>query len=93
MKQDVRETVRKGYAAIAVGGGSCCGPSKGCCGSGDAADVARAVGYSDAELATLPEGANMGLSCGNAVAGEDLPAHAGVVPWERCHAFGGKDGR
>jgi SAM-dependent methyltransferase len=27
--------------------------------------VARAAGYSDAELATLPEGANMGLSCGN----------------------------
>jgi ubiquinone/menaquinone biosynthesis C-methylase UbiE len=27
--------------------------------------VAKAVGYSDAELATLPDGANMGLSCGN----------------------------
>ncbi len=31
----------------------------------DAAGVAKAVGYSEAELATLPEGANMGLSCGN----------------------------
>jgi len=64
-KQTVRENVRKGYAAIAQSGGSCCGPAKGCCGSGDAAGVAKAVGYSDAELATLPEGANMGLSCGN----------------------------
>ena len=64
-KQAVRESVRKGYAEIAKGGGSCCGPAKSCCGSGDAAGVARAVGYSDAELATLPEGANMGLSCGN----------------------------
>jgi SAM-dependent methyltransferase len=64
-KQSVRESVRKGYAAIAASGGSCCGPSKSCCGGGDAAGVARAVGYSDAELATLPEGANMGLSCGN----------------------------
>jgi arsenite methyltransferase len=64
VKQDVRETVRKGYAAIAKGGGSCCGPAKKSCGCG-AAGVAKAVGYSDAELATLPEGANMGLSCGN----------------------------
>ncbi|MBU1909740.1 MAG: methyltransferase domain-containing protein, partial [Verrucomicrobia bacterium] len=64
-KEHLRELVRKGYAAIAKGGGSCCGPSKSCCGGGDAAGVARAVGYSDAELATLPEGADMGLSCGN----------------------------
>ena len=65
MKQDTREAVRKGYAEIAKGGGSCCGPAKSCCGADDAAGAARAVGYSDAELATLPDGANMGLSCGN----------------------------
>ena len=68
MKKDVRETVRQGYAAIARGGGSCCGPAKSCCGDADAAGVAKAVGYSDAELATLPDGANMGLSCGNPTA-------------------------
>jgi arsenite methyltransferase len=61
----VRENVRKGYSAIAKGGGSCCGPARSCCAAGEAAGVARAVGYSDADLATLPEGANMGLSCGN----------------------------
>jgi arsenite methyltransferase len=64
-KQTVRESVRKGYAAIAKSGGSCCGPAKSCCGGADASGVAKAVGYTDAELATLPEGANMGLSCGN----------------------------
>jgi len=63
--QTVRERVRKGYAAIAEGGGSCCGPAKSCCGGGNATGVAKAIGYSDAELATLPDGANMGLSCGN----------------------------
>lgn len=68
MKKDVRESVRKGYAAIAKGGGSCCGPSKTCCGTKAADAVAKGVGYSDAELATLPEGANMGLSCGNPTA-------------------------
>ncbi len=61
----VRETVRKGYAAIAKRGKSCCGPTKRCCGGSGAAGVARIVGYSDAELAGLPEGTNMGLSCGN----------------------------
>jgi len=65
MKKDVRETVRQGYGEIALSGGSCCGPVKSCCGGGDTTGVAKAVGYSDAELATLPEGANMGLSCGN----------------------------
>jgi SAM-dependent methyltransferase len=38
-----------------------------CCGSNaeDSAELAKYVGYSADELATLPEGANMGLSCGN----------------------------
>ena len=77
MKKDIHDEVRKGYAAIAKSGGPClpggvsrgkatgCGPGKSCCGSGNATSVAKAVGYSDAELATLPDGANMGLSCGN----------------------------
>ncbi len=61
----VREAVRDGYGKIAKTGGSC-GAS--CGGSGAADQVARVVGYSEAELATLPEGANMGLSCGNPTA-------------------------
>lgn len=38
-----------------------------CCGSNaeDSAQLAQYVGYSAEELAALPEGANMGLSCGN----------------------------
>ncbi|MBN1270567.1 MAG: arsenite methyltransferase [Kiritimatiellae bacterium] len=75
MKADgegVRESVRKGYADIARNGGSCCGSTRSCCGSGDAAGVARTVGYSEAELATLPAGANMGLSCGNPTALAEL---------------------
>ncbi len=65
--QRVRTAVRQGYAAIAAGAGSsCCAPS--CCGSGAAVDVAQAVGYTQAELASLPDGANMGLSCGNPTA-------------------------
>lgn len=69
-EQEIREKVRAGYAAIAEGGGSCCGPAKSCCGGAeyDAEQLAKAIGYSADELAQLPEGANMGLSCGNPVA-------------------------
>ncbi len=71
-KEQIREAVRDGYGKIAKTGGTCCGPS--CCGSGTADQVARVVGYSEAELATLPEGANMGLSCGNPTALASLKA-------------------
>ncbi len=64
--ESIRSTVREGYSQIAQSGGSCCSAS--CCGTSAAAEVAQAVGYNEAELATLPEGANMGLSCGNPTA-------------------------
>lgn len=70
-QDSVRETVRQGYAAIAEGGGSCCGPVTNCCGgnSADAAtELASAVGYDLEELSALPDGANLGLSCGNPTA-------------------------
>ncbi|HPV39135.1 MAG TPA: hypothetical protein PK729_18040 [Candidatus Hydrogenedentes bacterium] len=68
-QDSIREKVRTGYAAIATGGGSCCGQAQSCCGGGgdDAAQLAQAIGYDAEELAALPEGANMGLSCGNPV--------------------------
>lgn len=43
--------------------GGCCGPI-----TLSPDQVAQAVGYSATELDTLPEGANMGLSCGNPTA-------------------------
>ena len=69
--EDLRETVRREYGLIARNGGSCCGPSS-CCGGPDTVTAAEAVaataGYSGEELAGLPAGANMGLSCGNPTA-------------------------
>ncbi|MBM3331770.1 arsenite methyltransferase [candidate division WOR-3 bacterium] len=66
---DVKRVVREGYAKVAKGSGSCCGPQSSCCGTAPTAeDVSRRVGYSDAELAAAPEGANLGLGCGNPVA-------------------------
>jgi len=65
--EQVRETVRAGYAAIATGQrASCCGSQRS--GHADPARLAQAVGYDAESLAKLPDGANMGLSCGNPVA-------------------------
>jgi len=64
-----RQTVRNAYADIATGrAGGCCGPTASCCGAPDAGALAKGIGYSAEELDGLPEGANMGLSCGNPTA-------------------------
>ncbi len=82
-QQLVRETVRQGYAAIAETGGSCGGgQTHSCCGAspGDSATaLAASVGYSVDELAALPDGANMGLSCGNPTAVAGLKAGETVL--------------
>jgi SAM-dependent methyltransferase len=62
-----RQKVREGYGEIAQSRGSCCGSRTSNCGTSPVGteDLALHVGYSAEELAALPEGANMGLSCGN----------------------------
>jgi SAM-dependent methyltransferase len=68
-QKDIKEIVKEGYAKIAVQGGSCCGPASSCCGSADLAqDISSKIGYSEEELKSAPEGANLGLGCGNPVA-------------------------
>lgn len=70
MKEEiVKKVVREGYAQIAQAGGSCCLPSASCCGGADmAAEISRKIGYADKDLKSVPEGANLGLGCGNPVA-------------------------
>jgi arsenite methyltransferase len=81
----VHERVREGYAEIARGasldGAGCgCGPGSCCSPAVSVADeLAQRVGYSAAELATLPEGANLGLSCGNPTALAALQASETVL--------------
>lgn len=66
--EDIRSAVREHYARAAAGGG-CCGPvASPCCGTPAPAQISRAIGYSDAEIAAVPDGANLGLGCGNPVA-------------------------
>ena len=68
-KEEVRKTVRQGYAQVAKSGSSCCAPQSSCCGSSNVAtDISKRVGYSDQEIESVPEGANLGLGCGNPTA-------------------------
>ena len=67
----IRDLVRNGYRQIASDTSSgCCSEGVSCCGSApqEADKLARELGYSVEELKALPEGANMGLSCGNPAA-------------------------
>src|SRR5215469_2086901 len=65
----IKEMVRARYGGIAATTreASCCAPAaSACCGPETAShDKARRMGYSEAELAAVPEGANLGLGCGN----------------------------
>jgi len=68
-RDEVKRAVREGYAKVAQGAGSCCGPQSSCCGTAPTAEeVSRRMGYSDEEITAAPEGANLGLGCGNPVA-------------------------
>ena len=79
--ETIKAEVRRRYGSIAEadaapreGGkpaGGCCGPTDappspgGCCTNGE---QARRLGYTEDDLASVPEGANLGLGCGNPVA-------------------------
>ncbi len=82
-QEEIKKVVRERYGKIAEVSGSCCGPQTGpkessCCGpsvdTGEsksvdfASQIAKWIGYSQAELESVPEGANLGLGCGNPVA-------------------------
>jgi len=56
------------------GGGGWCGPT-----TLDAKQLAMAVGYGASDLSKVPDGANMGLSCGNPTALASLKAGEVVV--------------
>ncbi len=67
-KDDIRKSVRERYAAIAASGKSGCGcSSASCCSPKALAAKAQSakLGYSKEELNAVPEGADMGLGCGN----------------------------
>ena len=67
-KENIKKEVRKRYAKVAKTNGSCCASSVSCCSAPTDEQVSKTVGYSQEELDTVPEGANLGLGCGNPTA-------------------------
>ncbi|MBK9578980.1 MAG: arsenite methyltransferase [Fibrobacterota bacterium] len=80
IEEQIRSKVREGYGAIAQAEGGCCGGAS-CCGSSPevARELAVKLGYDPAILETLPEGTNLGLSCGNPQAIAELDAGETVL--------------
>jgi SAM-dependent methyltransferase len=65
--EELREQVKAGYGRIARASGT--GGECGCgCAPSGVADHAKGIGYRDDQLAAVPEGANLGLGCGNPTA-------------------------
>jgi SAM-dependent methyltransferase len=68
-KEEIKKVVREGYARIAKQDSSCCAPTNSCCASTNLVqDITKRIGYTEEELKAVPEGANLGLGCGNPVA-------------------------
>jgi SAM-dependent methyltransferase len=99
--ETVTRAVQEHYGAIAREGTSCCGPT--CCTPAETRERrssepdSRALGYDAADLATLPEGADLGLGCGAPLAflalqpGEtvvDLGSGAGIDALLAARAVG-----
>ena len=92
-ESEIKKAVREGYAQIAKRGSSCCGQPT------PAEDISKKIGYTEEELGSAPQGANLGLGCGNPVAlaslkeGEtvlDLGAGAGFDAFLAAKKVGAK---
>ncbi len=67
-KSEIKKIVRRGYADIATKNAVCGSPRISCCGGSQADEVSKSIGYTDKEIREVPEGANLGLGCGNPTA-------------------------
>jgi arsenite methyltransferase len=76
-EEKIKKIVREGYARVAKTEVSC---SSSCCGSADTqSEISKKIGYSEEELRSVPEGADLGLGCGNPVALASLKEGETVV--------------
>jgi SAM-dependent methyltransferase len=68
LKNDaIRQAVRQRYGRVAEGSRAGCGCGPSCCDTPvpDAPPLAEKLGYTAEEVAAVPQGANLGLGCGN----------------------------
>lgn len=64
----IKKIVKDGYAKALSQSTSCCPTSSCCCGTDQAKEISKKVGYSNSEMSAAPEGSNLGFGCGNPVA-------------------------
>ena len=70
---EIRQAVRENYGQIAVSESSCCDSSSCCTPTAQQPQLlSLQLGYSHEDLIAVPEGANLGLGCGNPQAIADL---------------------
>lgn len=69
-KKDIKKSIQKTYGDIAKTGSSCCCSCS--CDGTSANAISQKVGYTEQDMSTVPEGANLGLGCGNPVALADI---------------------
>ena len=75
MKKDtIREQVKERYGNFAKQGCSCCGSV-----NTSADNMSKLVGYSNEDIGSVPQGANLGLGCGNPIALASLKAGETVL--------------
>ncbi|MGB3944224.1 MAG: arsenite methyltransferase [Methanothrix sp.] len=65
--EEVKRVVKERYGRVAQEASSCCSSST-CCGTAKPQEIGRKIGYSEEDLAFVPQGSNLGLGCGNPVA-------------------------
>ncbi len=77
-EEKVRKHVREGYAKIAKE--ELCGPAVSCCSGAETHErISKRMGYTEEELKDIPQGANLGLGCGNPVAISSLKKSETVI--------------
>lgn len=69
MKEEkIKKLVRNRYAKVAKTNGSCSASNVSCCSAPSNKQVSKMIGYSEEEMNAVPDGANLGLGCGNPTA-------------------------
>ena len=86
VKEDqIRQHIRESYSKVAEASneGDCCGVESSCCGVSSDVDINTVVstrmGYSEHDVNSTPEGADMGLGCGTPKAIASIQKHETVL--------------
>ena len=68
-QEEIKKAVRERYGELARASASCCGPQSSCgCSGNTSQEISADLGYSNSQMDSVPDEANLGLGCGNPVA-------------------------